>query len=180
MTVRSFARHAPTRPTLAVLGAGLVTLGGVIAAPTAQADNVRLNKTIGQNVYAIQRQAGCLNMKVADDMRTNPALELAAQWHADDIVGDPELDGDIGSDGSTLQDRARAAGYRGPVSETVATLASFAINPIDILAQWYWRPEYYRIMSNCANTEIGVRTVNSFNRSVTVAVYGQPVLNDAI
>jgi hypothetical protein len=29
-------------------------------------------------------------------------------------------------------------------------------------------------MSNCANTEIGVWSENSLDRSVAVAVYGQP------
>jgi hypothetical protein len=30
------------------------------------------------------------------------------------------------------------------------------------------------IMSNCANTQIGVWSANSLDRSVVVAVYGQP------
>jgi hypothetical protein len=29
-------------------------------------------------------------------------------------------------------------------------------------------------MSNCANLQIGVRSVNASDRSVAVAVYGQP------
>ena len=49
---------------------------------------------------------------------------LAAQRHAEDMLGNPNLDGDIGSDGSTAQDRARAAGYRGTVTETVRVCAS--------------------------------------------------------
>jgi hypothetical protein len=40
--------------------------------------------------------------------------------------------------------------------------------------QWYYRPDYMAIMSNCANSEIGVWSENRLDRSVVVAVYGQP------
>jgi len=169
MGVSDVTRHAPTLPKLAVLGAGIFTLGAVTAAPLANADNNRLNNGVVQSVYGIQRQAGCTT-----NLKTNPALELAAQWHADDVLNNRSLDGDIGSDGSMVQDRGRAAGYKGAVAETVAILPSAAINGIDILGNWYYRPDYFAIMSNCANTQIGVRSVNSPDRSVAVAVYGQP------
>jgi hypothetical protein len=51
-------------------------------------------------------------------------LRLAAQWHTVDVLDNRNLDGDIGSDGSTPQDRANAAGFHGMVAETVA------INPV--------------------------------------------------
>jgi uncharacterized protein YkwD len=147
----------------------IVTLCAVATTPVASADNDRLNNGVAQSVYSIKHQAGCTT-----DLKTNPALELAAQRHADDVLGNRNLDGDIGSDGSSVQDRARAAGYKGTVAETVAILPSASINDIDILGNWYYRPDYYAIMSNCANTQIGVRSVNSPDRSVAVAVYGQP------
>lgn len=169
MTVGAMRRHGATLPAQAVIGAGIVALCAVAAAPTANADNNRLNNGVAHSIYAIKRQAGCTT-----DLKPNPALELAAQWHADDLVNNKALDGDIGSDGSTEHDRARAAGYNGTVAETVAVLPSFAINGIDILGNWYYRPDYLAIMSNCANTQIGVRSSNSADRSVAVAVYGQP------
>jgi uncharacterized protein YkwD len=170
MTASDIARCAATLPTLAVFSAGIVTLCAVTTAPIANADNNRLNNGVAQSVYVIKHQAGCTT-----DLKTNPALELAAQWHADDVLNNRALDGDIGSNGSTVQDRGRAAGYNGTVAETVAVLASNSINGIDILGNWYYRPDYFAIMSNCANTQIGVRTsTNSLDRTVTVAVYGQP------
>jgi len=173
MTVSGIARRAATLPTLAVLSTGIVTLCAVIVASTANADgfglNNRLNNGVVQSVYAIKKQAGCTT-----DLKPNLALELAAQWHAEDVLNNRALDGDIGSDGSTAQGRAQAAGYTGTVAETVFIIPSFAINGIDILGNWYYRPDYFAIMSNCANTQIGVRSVNSPDRSVAVAVYGQP------
>jgi uncharacterized protein YkwD len=143
-------------------------MGAVAATPAAKADDVRLNNAVITNVDTLKRQAGC-----ATDLKKNPKLQLAAQWHTNDVLNNSGLDADIGSDGSTVQDRARAAGYTGTVAETVATIQSVAISGVDIMGNWYWRPDYYAIMSNCANTEIGVWSENSPGRSVAVAVYGQ-------
>jgi hypothetical protein len=147
----------------------MVAGSAVVAMPIAHADNTRLNNGVVANVYTIQYQAGCKG-----DVKPNPQLRLAAEWHANDVLNDRDLDGDIGSDGSTVQDRARAAGYTGVVAETVAINPALAINGLDILNQWYYRPDYMAIMSNCANSQMGVWSVNSLDRSVVVAVYGQP------
>lgn len=152
-----------------VVAAAMVAWAAGSAIPSARADNLRLNQGVVSNVYTIKKQAGCTT-----DLKINPQLQFAAQRHAVDVLNNRDLDGDIGSDGSTVQDRARAAGYTGKVAETVATIASLAINGIDIMGNWYYRPDYYAIMSDCGNTQIGVWSENSFNRSVAVAVYGQP------
>ncbi len=149
-----------------VLGSWLVA---ALAIPTAHADNKRLNDAVVANVYTIQHQAGCTN-----DVRTNPRLQLAAQWHTIDVLNNRSLDGDIGSDGSAPQDRAQAAGFRGKVAETVAINPAIAISGIEILNQWYYNPADLAIMSNCANTNMGVWSENSLDRTVVVAVYGQP------
>jgi hypothetical protein len=101
-------------------------------------------------------------------------LQLAAQWHTRDVLNNRNLDGDIGSDGSTPQDRANAAGFHGQVAETVAINQSIAISGNDLLNRWYYNPAYKAIMSNCANSQMGVWSENSPDRTVVVAVYGQP------
>jgi uncharacterized protein YkwD len=143
-------------------------LFAVIATPVAHADNSRLNNGIVVNVDTTKKHAGCTT-----GLHINPQLQAAAQRHTGDVLNNRGLDGDIGSDGSTLQDRARGAGYSGPVAETVAINRSLTINDLDIMGNWYNRPDYFAIMSNCANTQIGVWSDNSFDRSVLVAVYGQ-------
>ena len=90
------------------------------------------------------------------------------------MLNNRDLDGDIGSDGSTPQSRAEAAGYRGTVAETVAINPALAISGVELINQWYYNPAYFAIMSNCANTQIGVWSENSIDRTVVVAVYGQP------
>lgn len=153
----------------AAMAAASVAVFAVVTSPAAHADNSRLNNSVIANVYTVQHQAGC-----STDIKRNPALTLAAQWHANDVLNNRSLDGDLGSDGSTAQSRAAAAGFTGTVTQTVAINPALAINNLDVINQWYYDPVDFGIMSNCANTAIGVWSENSLDRSVVVAVYGQP------
>ncbi len=76
------------------LSALAVVAIGVAGMPTATADNKRLNDGVVANVYTMQHQAGCTT-----DIKINPKLRLAAQWHTDDVLNNRALDSDIGSDG---------------------------------------------------------------------------------
>lgn len=153
-----------------VLAAVVVLLGtAVVAAPAAQADNKRLNSAVVSAVYTLQHQAGCTN-----DVIRNNALTLAAEWHADDMINNRNVNDDIGSDGSTPQDRANAAGFRGRAAETVAINPAIAISSLELVNQWYYSPDDMAIIRDCANSAIGVWSDNSMDRSVVVAVYGRP------
>jgi uncharacterized protein YkwD len=158
-----------SRATQAIAIGVTIAATAALAIATAHADNKRLNNGVVANVYTIQHQAGCTN-----DVKINQQLRLAAQWHTDDVLNNRNLDGEFGSDGSTPQDRANAAGFHGKVAETVAVNPALAISGIEILNQWYYNPAYFAIMSDCANTAIGVWSENSLERTVVVAVYGQP------
>lgn len=156
----------------------VAAVGAMLAVPAAHADNdnntlipnnKRLNDSVVANVYTMQHQAGCTN-----DVKMNPQLQAAAQRHTTDVLNNRNLDGDIGSEGSTPQDRANAAGFHGQVAETVAINQSIAISGNDLLNRWYYNPAYNAIMSNCANSQMGVWSENSPDRTVVVAVYGQP------
>jgi len=108
------------------------------------------------------------------DVNMNPQLQLAAKLHTDDLMNDRNLDGELGSDGSNPQGRANAAGYHGTVAETVAINPSLAMNGMDVLNQWYGDPTAKAIMTSCAYSQMGVWSENSLDRTVLVAVYGQP------
>jgi uncharacterized protein YkwD len=175
----------PSRPgasaslTRLALGITMTVLSSITTVTSAHADgdndtvipnNKRLNDDVVSGVYTVQHQAGCKM-----DVRINRQLRLAAQRHTEDLLNNPNLDGDIGSNGSTVQNRARDAGYPGPVAETVYINQSLAMNNLEVVSNWYYRPDYNAIMSNCTFTQMGVWSLNSLNRSVLVAVYGQPV-----
>lgn len=170
--IQPLRRTALTIMATALLAAALTT-------PAAQADNdvntlvpnnKRLNDSVVDMVYTIQHQAGCAN-----DVNINPQLQLAAQWHTHDVLNNRALDGDIGSDGSTAQDRANAAGFPGSVAETVAINPALAISGIELINQWYYNPAYLAIMQDCTHTIMGVWSENSLDRTVVVALYGNPI-----
>jgi uncharacterized protein YkwD len=163
------ARLAVRAGVIYAVAATTMVLAATLMPATAHADNTRLNDSVVANVYTIQHHAGCTG-----NVKIDPKLQLAAEWHTDDVLGNRDIDGDIGSDGSTPQTRAAAAGFRGTVTETVAINPALAINGIDILNQWYYDPADFAIMSDCANTQMGVWSANSIDRSVVVAVYGRP------
>lgn len=163
LSARRYARVLPT---------GIILLGtAVLAAPVAQADNKRLNSAVVSAVYTLQHQSGCTN-----DVIRNNALTLAAELHAEDMMSNRDLNGDTGSDGSTPQGRANAAGFRGRAAETVAINPAIAISSLELVNQWYYNPDDMAIIRDCANTNIGVWSDNSMDRTVVVAVYGQPDL----
>jgi uncharacterized protein YkwD len=141
---------------------------GAAGVPSTHADNSRFNNSVVANVHTIQHQAG------TNDVKIDPPLRLAAQWHTDDVVNNRHLDGDTGSDRSSPQDRADAAGFHGRAAETVAINPALAISGIELLYQWYYNLAYRAIMSDCADTAIGVSSENSLDRTVVVAVYGHP------
>lgn len=155
------------RRSVALCFLTILSVASGLDAPRAHADNKRLNGSVVSNVYTVQRQAGCTGK-----LRISPPLQLAAQWHTLDVLNNRALDGDVGTDGSTPQDRAKAAGYAGPVGETVAINPALAISGIELINQWYYNPAYLAVMQNCAYTQIGVWSENSVDRTVVVAVYG--------
>ncbi|WAJ47878.1 CAP domain-containing protein [Mycobacterium sp. Aquia_216] len=145
------------------------TSSAIFFAPMSRADNQRLNNSVIIDVVTLQHQSGCTG-----NIKKNPQLQLAAQWHTLDVLNNRDLDGDVGSDGSMPQDRAAAAGFHGKVQETVAINPAMAISGIELINQWYYNPSYLAIMQNCANSVMGVWSENSFNRTVVVAMYGEP------
>lgn len=148
---------------------GCLAAVAVASAPIANADNARMNKSVISDVYTVQHHAGCTN-----DVVANNQLQLAAQWHADDVLTNRGLDGDLGSDGSTPQTRSTAAGFIGTdVAETVAINPALSISGIELINQWFYDPADYAIMSDCRHTLMGVWTSNSLDRTVVVAMYGQ-------
>jgi uncharacterized protein YkwD len=168
------------RPVLRVASsfAATTVLATTTTVPVALADhdnntltpnNSRLNDSLVQGVYILQHRAGCTN-----DLNLNPQLNQAAQWHAQDLMNNRALDGDIGTDGSTPQDRADAAGFPGTVAETVTINPALAISSMELINRLYNDPTSLAIMRDCAHTVMGVWSENSLDRTVVVALYGAP------
>lgn len=150
------------------LGLAATVAGGAVA----HSDNKRLNNSVFSNIYTAQKQNGC-----ETDPHPDGRLVDAARRHTLDVRDHRDINDDIGSDGSTPGDRAAAAGFVGKVSETIAINPAVAISGIEILQQWWNDPPSRATMQDCRNTAIGVWSENSLDRTVVVAVYGQPGLS---
>jgi hypothetical protein len=168
----------PLHACMTAATAAVLLTTGTLTTPAAQADNdnntlvsdnKRFNDAVVSGVYTIQHRAGCVN-----DVKSTPALQLAAQWQARDVLNNRALDGDVGSDGSTAQDRANAARFQGAVAETVGINPALAMSGIELMRQWNDNPGYLAIMQDCSHSVMGVWSENSLDRTVVVALYGQP------
>jgi len=157
------------RRLVALLPIVVVAAGALSVSPVAHADNKRLNSSVFGNIYTAQQLNGCTT-----EPRLDGRLVDAARRHTLDVLDHDDVNSDIGSDGSTVQDRARDAGFPGRAVETIAVNPALAISGIEILNQWWPDPVSRATMQDCSNTAIGVWSENSFNRTVVVAVYGQP------
>ena len=85
-------------------------LASAVAVPSAHADNSRLNESVFVNIYTAQQQNGC-----PTEPKLDGRLVEAARLHTLDVLNNPNLNGDIGSDGSSPQDRATRTGFVGTV-----------------------------------------------------------------
>jgi len=160
----SYKRIALVLPVLAgLVGAAAQSL------PSAHADNKRLNNGVFVNIYTAQRLNGCTSQP-----RLDGRLVDAARRHTLDVLDNHDVNGEVGSDGSTPQDRARDAGFTGKVAETIAINPALAISGLEILNQWWYDPPSRATMQDCSNTAIGVWSDSGLDRTVVVAVYGQP------
>ncbi|MGH2960139.1 MAG: CAP domain-containing protein, partial [Solirubrobacterales bacterium] len=107
-----------------LLPVGVIAAGALVAvSPAAHADNKRLNASVFANIYTAQRQNGC-----ATEPRLDDRLVDAARRHTFDVRDHDDVNGDIGSDGSTVRDRANDTGFPGRVVETIALNPALAIN----------------------------------------------------
>lgn len=147
----------------------VLPIAAVCTPAIAMADNNRLNNGVVGNVYTAQAMNGCKGRIIR-----NGALVEAARVHTFDVLNNRQLDGDLGSDGSTPQDRALAAGFNGQVAETIAINPAMAISGMEIIQRWWNDPVSRATMQDCRFTTIGVWSENSFDRTVVVAVYGEP------
>jgi uncharacterized protein YkwD len=163
-----FPKRLTARASTVVAVTAAVAL---LAASPADADNKRLNEYTYSGIYGAHQLNSCTDV---DRIRRLRTLDDAARLHALDVLNTRSLDGDIGSDGSTPQDRAAMVGYHGVVGETVAINPALAISNLEVMQRWFNDPATLGVMQDCKYTDIGVWSENALDRTVVVAMYGQP------
>lgn len=147
-----------------IYGTAAATAILVVWAPAAHADNSRLNNSVIANAYTVQR-----------NIKRDPALTLAARWLYGRRAQQPGAGRQRRLRRLHAQDlEFRRSGIQGQGRRDRGDQSRLAINNLDVINQWYYDPVDFGIMSDCANTAIGVWSENSLDRSVVVAVFGQP------
>ena len=148
--------------------AAMLLAGPVLAAPTAHADRTAQQRRRLRRLH-VAAPAGCTN-DVIRATRSTPA----AQWHADDMINNRNINDDTGSDGSTPQDRANAAAVRAKRPRPWRSTRPWPS------AAWNWStsgtttPMTWRSSGTAPTPPWGCASDNTLDRTVVVAMYGQP------
>ncbi len=105
----------------------------------------------------------------------DPLLSEAAQRHADDMVTN-DVDGHIGSDGSSPGARIADAGHvrSGYTAEIVYWGTGSVATPSAALAMWMESPPHRAIILNCSFTTAGFATASKGNRMAIVGDFAGP------
>ncbi|MGE5695929.1 MAG: CAP domain-containing protein [Candidatus Sericytochromatia bacterium] len=108
-------------------------------------------------------------------VREDSRLTAAAQLHALDIIKNG-VDGHVGSDGSSPQDRIAAAGYSqtGYTGEIVYWGTGSLATAQAALDLWMQSPAHRAIILDCAFTAGGFATASDGNKLTAVGDFARP------
>lgn len=150
--------HAPSQPVrrarvvtgilLAASVAGGVLTTPAVAAPAAPATASALELRWGvvNSLNDIRAQQGCKPLKVAKK------LNASAQRHADDMSANSYFS-HTSADGRSWVSRQRAAGWKKPGGENIASGYASAAS---VMSAWMESPGHRRNIVNCKFRHIGV------------------------
>ncbi|GAA3047794.1 CAP domain-containing protein [Streptomyces glomeratus] len=139
----SVPRHLVTILAGAVASAALPATPASAAAGPASMRSEVIRLTNAQRI-----QAGC------PALTSDTALTKAAQSHTADMADHDFVD-HTGSDGSSLVDRAQAAGYTG-WSALAENVAAGQTTAADVVNSWMNSPGHRANILNCSLKQIGV------------------------
>ncbi|MFJ9820347.1 CAP domain-containing protein [Streptomyces sp. NPDC101151] len=146
----SVSRYLATTLVGAVASTALLATSAAAepASAAAAPGTASLQKAVVKLTNAERAKAGCPALKV------RPALHKAAQRHSKDMAKH-DFVGHSGSDGSTMVDRAEAAGYTGwnALAENVAAGQTTAA---DVVKSWMKSPGHRANILNCSLEHMGV------------------------
>ena len=168
--IRGGVMVQPIRSRPRALPVAVILLGATgLAAPTAHADNKRLNDAVVSDVQSPASSG-------MHEPTSSPTTR--SRWPPN---GTPTTC-------SITETSTTTTGQTDPARRTAPTPRAFAAELpkpwrstrrcrsaiVQLIKQWYYDPAAMAIMLDCANTAMGVWSVNGLDRTVVVAMYGQP------
>jgi len=149
---------------LSVVAAFIAVSGSVLAATPAQAGGDQGGAVLNQ-INATRAANGC------GPVAFNPQLTASAARQANDMLANG-VQGHIGSDGSTVAQRVKDAGYVSytKIGEIVFWSAGPGATPATAaVAWWMTSPRHRAIITDCDLTDAGFSAVSN---GATIAVAG--------
>ncbi|MDA4106273.1 secretion protein [Mycobacterium holsaticum DSM 44478] len=104
----------------------------------------------------------------------NPQLAAAAARHANDVLVNG-AEGHVGSDGSSISQRVKDAGYaaNATIGEVVFWGTGAARNPAAAVTWWMNSPGHRAIITDCGYTEAGFSAVSNGRKMSAAGDFGK-------
>lgn len=161
---------------LSAYAAAATVIGTMLAAPLAGADGtvdgvrkpvVDQGGAVLSQINATRAANGC------GPVAANPQLTASAARQANDMLA-TGVQGHVGSDGSTLAQRAVAAGYSSysKLGEIVFSSAGPGSSAASAVAWWMTSPRHRAIITDCTLTEAGFSAVSSGDKVAVAGDFG--------
>ncbi|WP_231988630.1 CAP domain-containing protein [Mycobacterium sp. 1274761.0] len=141
-------------------------LGSAFAPVLAHADIDNGSDLLNQ-INATRAANGC------GPVAPNPELTASATRHATDMLHNGVRE-HVGSDGSTVVQRATDAGYTpyAAIGEVVFWSTGYGNDPANAVNWWMNSPGHRAIITNCSLTEAGFSEVSSGDRTTAAGDFG--------
>lgn len=163
---------------LPAFAAAATVLGWVLAAVPVGADSgvgSRLNPIGGDQAGAVLNEINVVRAASGcGPVAANPQLAVSAARHANDMVANG-VQGHTGSDGSSVVQRAAAAGYSSyrKLGEIVLTSTGPGATSAGAVGGWMNSPRHRAIITDCGFTEAGFAVVSNGNRVAVAGDFGR-------
>jgi len=150
-----------------VCAAALMVVGSVLGASPAKADGDQGGVVLAQ-INATRAAAGCGPVAV------NPQLTASAARQANDMLANG-VRGHTGSDGSSVAQRVKDAGYASyaKLGEIVFWSTGPGGTPAAAIAWWMNSPRHRAVIIDCELTDAGFSAVRSGDKLTVAGDFGK-------
>jgi uncharacterized protein YkwD len=153
---------------LPVYAAAMMVVGSVLAATPAQADGDEGGAVLSQ-INVTRAANGC------GPVAANPQLAASAARQANDMLANG-VQGHIGSDGSSLAQRVKDAGYASytKLGEIVFSSTGPGATPAAAAVTWWMNsPRHRAIITDCELTDAGFSAVSNGDKVAVAGDFGK-------
>ncbi len=159
--------HGKASTLIPACAAAVTTVGAMLAASPAQADDGDQGGALLNQINATRAANGC------GPVAANPQLTAAAARQANDMLANGVRD-HTGSDGSSVVQRVTDAGYApyANLGEIIFWSTGLGGAPAAAVNWWMNSPGHRAIITDCAMTDAGFSAVTNGNKMTAAGDFG--------